>query len=315
LNLVSSGLAVFGVIIVIYVLQQTYYNMLKLKFFLFPCIALLGQIAVAQEYVRLDKDRYQLHLSESPKDTINIVEKGQVTKLKQGKYIVQQNQFMGPSNAFIAVNKDGLVDGNFKIEKEGKRAVVQVRHGVMQQMDVQTDATLDFQYTITDTSSVQRDFRNGKISQEKIVIYQPNIGKKKVLKTFFDSYYTIENEFDHSKSEYGLDNKLLYKAKLDCVGQVVESKSFNRDGQLLKHTYKKDNINYTDLYQHNNLVERLYKSNGSSYREYFKNQLLLKKIVEKKRNGRVERYVYNAEGKLLEKSNGSGSKNGDENNV
>ncbi len=289
--------------------------MLKLKFFLFPCIALLGQIAVAQEYVRLDKDRYQLHLSESPKDTINIVEKGQVTKLKQGKYIVQQNQFMGPSNAFIAVNKDGLVDGNFKIEKEGKRAVVQVRHGVMQQMDVQTDATLDFQYTITDTSSVQRDFRNGKISQEKIVIYQPNIGKKKVLKTFFDSYYTIENEFDHSKSEYGLDNKLLYKAKLDCVGQVVESKSFNRDGQLLKHTYKKDNINYTDLYQHNNLVERLYKSNGSSYREYFKNQLLLKKIVEKKRNGRVERYVYNAEGKLLEKSNGSGSKNGDENNV
>lgn len=289
--------------------------MLKLKFFLFPCIALLGQIAVAQEYVRLDKDRYQLHLSESPKDTINIVEKGQVTKLKQGKYIVQQNQFMGPSNAFIAVNKDGLVDGNFKIEKEGKRAVVQVRHGVMQQMDVQTDATLDFQYTITDTSSVQRDFRNGKISQEKIVFYQPNIGKKKVLKTFFDSYYTIENEFDHSKSEYGLDNKLLYKAKLDCVGQVVESKSFNRDGQLLKHTYKKDNINYTDLYQHNNLVERLYKSNGSSYREYFKNQLLLKKIVEKKRNGRVERYVYNAEGKLLEKSNGSGSKNGDENNV
>ncbi|MGE8291743.1 MAG: hypothetical protein ACN6ON_08690 [Sphingobacterium sp.] len=289
--------------------------MLKLKFFLFPCIALLGQIAVAQEYVRLDKDRYQLHLSESPKDTINIVEKGQVTKLKQGKYIVQQNQFMGPSNAFIAVNKDGLVDGNFKIEKEGKRAVVQVRHGVMQQMDMQTDATLDFQYTITDTSSVQRDFRNGKISQEKIVIYQPNIGKKKVLKTFFDSYYTIENEFDHSKSEYGLDNKLLYKAKLDCVGQVVESKSFNRDGQLLKHTYKKDNINYTDLYQHNNLVERLYKSNGSSYREYFKNQLLLKKIVEKKRNGRVERYVYNAEGKLLEKSNGSGSKKGDENNV
>lgn len=289
--------------------------MLKLKFFLFPCIALLGQIAVAQEYVRLDKDRYQLHLSESPKDIINIVEKGQVTKLKQGKYIVQQNQFMGPSNAFIAVNKDGLVDGNFKIEKEGKRAVVQVRHGVMQQMDVQTDATLDFQYTITDTSSVQRDFRNGKISQEKIVIYQPNIGKKKVLKTFFDSYYTIENEFDHSKSEYGLDNKLLYKAKLDCVGQVVESKSFNREGQLLKHTYKKDKVNYTDLYQHNNLVERLYKSNGSSYREYFKNQLLLKKIVEKKRNGRVERYVYNAEGKLLEKSNGSGSKNGDENNV
>jgi len=102
---------------------------------------------------------------------------------------------------------------------------------------------------------------------------------------------------------------------LDCVGQVVESKSFNRDGQLLKHTYKKDNVNYTDLYQHNNLVERLYKSNGSSYREYFKNQLLLKKIVEKKRNGRVERYVYNAEGKLLEKSNGSGSKKGDENNV
>jgi len=248
--------------------------MSKLKFFLFPCIALLGQIAVAQEYVRLDKDRYQLHLSESPKDTINIVEQGQVTKLKQGKYIVQQNQFMGPSNAFIAVDKDGLVDGNFKIEKEGKRAVVQVRHGVMQQMDVQTDATLDFQYTITDTSSVQRDFRNGKISQEKIVIYQPNIGKKKVVKTFFDSYYTIENEFDHSKSEYGLDNKLLYKAKLDCVGQVVESKSFNRDGQLLKHTYKKDNVNYTDLYQHNNLVERLYKSNGSSYREYFKNQLL-----------------------------------------
>jgi len=92
---------------------------------------------------------------------------------------------MGPSNAFIAVDKDGLVDGNFKIEKEGKRAVVQVRHGVMQQMDVQTDATLDFQYTITDTSSVQRDFRNGKISQEKIVIYQPNIGKKKVVKTFF----------------------------------------------------------------------------------------------------------------------------------
>ncbi len=296
-------------------MQQTYYNMSKLKFFLFPCIALLGQIAAAQEYVRLDKDRYQLHLSESPKDTINIVEKGQVTKLKQGKYIVQQNQFMGPSNAFIAVNKDGLVDGNFKIEKEGKRALVQVRHGVMQQMEVKADAVMDFQYTITDTSSVQRDFRNGKISQEKIVIYQPNIGKKKVLKTFFDSYYIVENEFDHSKSEYGLDNKLLYKAKLDCVGQVVESKSFNRDGQLLKHTYKKDKVNYTDLYQHNNLVERLYKFNGSSYREYFKNQLLLKKIVEKKRNGRVERYVYNAEGKLLEKSEGSNLKKTDGSNV
>lgn len=308
----SSG---FGAIIVLYVLQQTYYNMLKLIFFLFPAIALSGQIVVAQEYVRLDKDRYQLHLSESPKDTIRIVEKGKVTKLKQGKYILQQNQFMGASNAFIAVNKEGLVDGNFKIEKDGKRAVAQVRHGVMEQIDVLIDATLDLQYIITDTSSVQRDFRNGKISQEKIVIYQPNLGKKKVLKTFFDTYYTIENEFDHSRSDYSRDNKLLYKAKLDCVGQVVESKSFNRDGQLLRHTYKKDKINYTELYQHNNLVERLYKINDVNYREYFKNQLLLKKIVEKKRNGRIERYVYSAEGRLLEKSKDTVSKKGVENHV
>ncbi|WP_158655545.1 hypothetical protein [Sphingobacterium sp. HMA12] len=289
--------------------------MLKLNFFLYPFIALFGQIAVAQEYVRLDKDIYQLHLSESPKDTISIVEKGRATKLKQGKYILQQNQFMGSSNAFITINKEGLVDGNFKIEKEGKRAIVQVRHGVMQQMEVKADALMDFQYTITDTSSVQRDFRNGKISQEKIVVYQPNLGKKKVLKTFFDTYYTIENEFDHSKSDYSLDNKLLYKAKLDCVGQVMESKSFNKEGQLLKHTYKKDKVAYTDLYQHNNLVERLYQSNGSTFREYFKNQLLLKKIVEKKRNGRIERSVYNAAGKLLEKSEGSDVKKTDGSNV
>lgn len=283
-------------------MQQYYYNMFKIRFFIAICMAWSMQTVIAQEYVRLDKGTYQLHLSESPKDTIHIVEKGQVVRLKQGKYILQQNQFMGPANAFITVNKDGLVADNFKIEKEGKRAIVQVRHGIMQQMDVKTDAILDFQYIITDTSSVQRDFRNGKISQEKIVFYQSPLGKKKVLKTFFNTYYSIENEFDHSKADYSLDNKLLYKAKLDCVGQVLESKSFDKEGQLLKHIYKKDNINYTDLYQHNNLTERLYKQNGSSYREYFKNQLLIKKVVEKKQNGHTVQQVYNAEGKLLEKN-------------
>nr|WP_288812165.1 hypothetical protein [uncultured Sphingobacterium sp.] len=289
--------------------------MLKLNFFLIPCIALLKQIAVAQEYVRLDKDTYQLHLSESPKDTIRVIEKGSTIKLKPGKYILQQNQFMGPSSAFITIDQEGLVGGNFKIEKDSKRAIVQVRHGIIQQMEVKTDAVLNFQFAITDTSSVQRDFRKGKISQEKIVVYQANLGKKKVLKTFFDTYYTVENEFDHSKADYSLDNKLLYKAKLDCVGQVVESKSFNKEGQLLKHTYKKNKINYTDLYQQNNLVERLYISNGSTYREYFKNQLLLKKIVEKKQNGHIERYVYNAEGKLLEKNGVEETKGRDGDNV
>lgn len=289
--------------------------MWKLNFFLFTLMAFSKQSCLAQEYVRLDKDTYQLHLSETPNDTIRIVENQKATKLKQGRYILQQNQFMGLANAFITINKDGLVDGNFKIEKEGKRAMVQVRHGVMQQIDVKKEASLDFQYIITDTSTVHRNFRNGKITQEKIVVYQANLGSRKVSKTFFDTYYSIENEFDHSKSVYSLDNKLLYKAKLNCVGQVEESKSFNKEGQLLKHTYTKDKIDYTDLYQHDNLVERLYQSNGSTFREYFKNQLLLKKIVEKKRDGRIQRSVYNAAGKLLETKNESDAKAADKNNV
>ncbi|WP_293946500.1 MULTISPECIES: hypothetical protein [unclassified Sphingobacterium] len=274
------------------------------------------QTVIAQEYVRLDKDIFQLHLSESPKDTIRVIEKGSTIKLKPGKYILQQNQFMGPSSAFITIDQEGLVGGNFKIEKDGKRALVQVRHGVMQQMDVKAEAVLDFQYTISDTLSVERNFRKGKISQEKTVVYQANSGKKKVVKTFFDTYYTIENEFDHSKADYSLDNRLLYKAKLDCVGRVVESKSFNKEGQLLKHTYIKEKINYTDLYQHNNLVERVYLLNQSNCREYFNNQLLVKKIVDrKKRNGHIERYVYNAEGKLLEKSGVEEVKGRDGDNV
>ncbi|MDM1294254.1 hypothetical protein HX021_08075 [Sphingobacterium sp. N143] len=262
---------------------------------------------MAQEYVRLDKNSFQLHLSESPKDTIRIIENGKTTKLKTGKYILQQNQFMGPSNAFVSINQEGLVEGNFKIEKDGKRGIVEVRHGVMQQMNVKTDEVLNFQYVITDTSSVQRDFRNGKISQEKLVFYQPKKGKRKVSKIFFDDHYTVENEFDHTKSDYGLDNKLISRAKLDCSGQVLESRSFDKNGQLVKHIYKKDKINYTDLYQHNNLAERIYSANALIYHEYFKNQLLVKKIVEKKNKGQVEIYVYNGEGKLLEKKTASGA--------
>src|SRR5690606_19228008 len=136
-------------------------------------------------------------------------------------------------NAFVSINQEGLVEGNFKIEKDGKRGIVEVRHGVMQQMNVKTDEVLNFQYVITDTSSVQRDFRNGKISQEKLVFYQPKKDKRKVSKIFFDDHYTVENEFDHTKSDYGLDNKLISRAKLDCSGQVLESRSFDKNGQLV----------------------------------------------------------------------------------
>ncbi len=283
-------------------MQQLYYNMSKLSFIVLVCLSLSIHLAVSQEYIRLDKSSYALHLSEYPKDTIRILEKGKPTKLKRGKYIVQNNQFMGPSNAFVSINEDGIVDGDFKIEKEGKRGVVLVRHGVMQKMDVKSAELLDFQYGITDTSSVQRDFRKGKITQEKIVFYNPRYGKKKVTKVFWNNYYTIENDFDHSRSNYRLDNKLIYKAKLSCGGQVVESKSYDKNGQLVKHTYKKNNIDYIDLFQDNNLVERSYRLNDMFYHEYFRNALLVKKVVGKVNKGNMEVNVYNGDGKLIEKN-------------
>ena len=278
--------------------------MSKLRFITFLCLCLAIQLGVAQEYVRLDKDSYQLHLSEYPKDTIRILEKGKIAKLKQGKYILQKNQFMGFANAFISINQDGIVEGDFKIEKNGKQAVVLVRHGVLQQMDVKSAALPDFQYTITDSSSVQRNFKNGKISQEKTVFYRAANSGKKVTKVFFDNYYTVENDFDHTRSDYRLDNTLMYSAKLNCGGQIQESKSFDANGQLLKHTYRKDKIDYTDLYQDNNLIERKYKLNNQLYHEYFKNSLLVQKVVEKKDKGNTEKYVYNGAGKLINKNTG-----------
>jgi len=252
------------------------------------CLAV--QLGVAQEYVRLDKDSYQLHLSEYPKDTIRILEKGKETKLKPGKYILQKNQFMGLSNAFISINQEGIVEGDFKIEKDGKQGVVVVRHGVMQQMNVKSATLPDLQYTITDTSSVQRNFKNGKISQEKMVFYGVANKGKKITKVFFDNYYTIENDFDHTRADYRLDNTLMYSAKLNCGGQIQESKSYDAHGQLLKHTYRKAKVDYIDLYQNNNLVER--------------NSLLVQKVVEKKDKGNTQKYVYNASGKLMDKNTG-----------
>ncbi len=84
----------FGVIIVLLLLQQFYYTMSKSRFITLLYLCLAVQLGIAQEYVRLDKDSYQLHLSEYPRDTIRIFEKGKETKLKPGKYILQKNQFM-----------------------------------------------------------------------------------------------------------------------------------------------------------------------------------------------------------------------------
>lgn len=285
-------------------LQQFYYIMSKSRFITLLYLCLAVQLGVAQEYVRLDKDSYQLHLSEYPKDTIRIFEKGKETKLKPGKYILQKNQFMGLSNAFISINQEGLVEGDFKIEKDGKQGVVVVRHGVLQQMNVKSAALPDFQYTITDSSSVQRNFKNGKISQEKTVFYRAANNGKKITKVFFDNYYTVENDFDHTRADYRLDNTLMYSAKLNCSGQIQESKSFDAHGQLVKHTYRKAKIDYTDLYQHNNLVERKYNLDNCFYHEYFKNSLLVQKVVEKKDKGNIEKYVYNASGKLMDKNTG-----------
>ncbi|MDR0263009.1 MAG: hypothetical protein LBJ04_07250 [Sphingobacterium sp.] len=278
--------------------------MSKLRFITLLHMCLAVQFGVAQQYVRLDKDSYQLHLSEYPKDTIRILEKGKEAKLKPGKYILQKNQFMGLSNAFISINQEGIVEGDFKIEKEGKQGVVVVRHGVLQQMTVKSAALPDFKYTITDSSSVQRNFKNGKISQEKTVFYRAANNGKKITKVFFDNYYTVENDFDHTRADYRLDNTLMYSAKLNCGGQIQESKSFDAHGQLLKHTYRKAKVDYTDLYQNNNLVERKYNVDNCFYHEYFKNSLLLQKVVEKKDKGNTEKYVYNASGKLMDKNTG-----------
>lgn len=285
-------------------MQQFYYIMSKLRFITLLYMCLAVQLGVAQQYVRLDKDSYQLHLSEYPKDTIRILEKGKEAKLKPGKYILQKNQFMGLSNAFISINQEGIVEGDFKIEKEGKQGVVVVRHGVLQQMTVKSAALPDFQYTITDSSSVQRNFKNGKISQEKTVFYRAANNGKKITKVFFDNYYTVENDFDHTRADYRLDNTLMYSAKLNCGGQIQESKSFDAHGQLLKHTYRKAKVDYTDLYQNNNLVERKYNVDNCFYHEYFKNSLLVQKVVEKKDKGNTEKYVYNASGELMDKNTG-----------
>ncbi len=294
----------FGVIIVLLLLQQFYYTMSKSRFITLLYLCLAVQLGIAQEYVRLDKDSYQLHLSEYPRDTIRIFEKGKETKLKPGKYILQKNQFMGLSNAFISINQEGIVAGDFKIEKDGKQGIVVVRHGVLQQMNVKYATLPDFQYTITDTSSVQRNFKNGKISQEKTVFYGVANKGKKITKVFFDNYYTIDNDFDHTRAGYRLDNSLIYSAKLNCSGQIQESKSFDTQGQLLKHTYRKAKIDYIDLYQHNSLAERKYTLNNCFYHEYFKNSLLVQKVVEKRDKGNTETYVYNASGKLMDKNTG-----------
>jgi len=294
----------FGVIIVLLLLQQFYYIMTKSRFITLLYLCLAVQLGVAQEYIRLDKDSYQLHLSEYPQDTIRILEKGKETKLKPGKYILQKNQFMGLSNAFISINQEGIVAGDFKIEKDGKQGVVVVRHGVLQQMNVKSATLPDFQYTITDTSSVQRNFKNGKISQEKTEFYGVANKGKKITKVFFDNYYTVENDFDHTRADYRLDNTLMYSAKLNCGGQIQESKSFDAHGQLLKHTYRKAKVDYTDLYQNNNLVERKYNLDNCLYHEYFKNSLLVQKVVEKKDKGNTQKYVYNASGELMDKNTG-----------
>lgn len=282
--------------------------MVKWRYLIFIFCVCAGQLTFAQEYVRLDKSKYRLHLSESPKDTVRIIESGRAVKLKQGNYIVQNNQFMGAANAFVHVGKEGLIEGNFKIEKGDQHGIVRTRHGILEQMIVKTGELLHFQYVFTDTSSLRRDYKNGRISQEKRVFYYPQV-KKTVLKTFYDSYYTIENDFDHTRSDYSLDNRLLFRAKLDGSGQVSASKSFDREGRLVKHYYRKNDVYYTDLYHQNNLSERIYKMNNSICHEYFKDQLLVKRIVHKKGKQSHEKYVYNAEGILLEqqtkKSNGA----------
>lgn len=285
-------------------LQQFYYIMSKSPFITLLYLCLTVQLGVSQEYVRLNKDIYQLHLSEYPKDTIRVLEKGKETKLKPGKYILQKNQFMGLSNAFISINQEGIVESDFKIEKDGKQGFVVVRHGILQQINVKSATLPDFQYTITDTSSVQRNFKNGKISQEKTVFYQAANNGKKITKVFFDNYYSVENDFDHTRANYRLDNTLMYSAKLNCGGQIQESKSFDAHGQLLKHTYRKAKVDYTDLYQNNNLVERKYNLENCFYHEYFKNSLLVQKVVEKKDKGNTEKYVYNGAGKLMDKNTG-----------
>lgn len=285
-------------------MQQFYYIMSKSRFITLLYLCLTVQLGVSQEYVRLNKDIYQLHLSEYPKDTIRVLEKGKETKLKPGKYILQKNQFMGLSNAFISINQEGIVESDFKIEKDGKQGFVVVRHGILQQLNVKSATLPDFQYTITDTSSVQRNFKNGKISQEKTVFYQAANNGKKITKVFFDNYYSVENDFDHTRADYRLDNTLMYSAKLNCGGQIQESKSFDAHGQLLKHTYRKAKVDYTDLYQNNNLVERKYNLENCFYHEYFKNSLLVQKVVEKKDKGNTEKYVYNGAGKLMDKNTG-----------
>ncbi|MDQ1151550.1 hypothetical protein QE382_003534 [Sphingobacterium zeae] len=285
-------------------LQQFYYIMSKSRFITLLYLCLTVQLGVSQEYVRLNKDIYQLHLSEYPKDTIRVLEKGKETKLKPGKYILQKNQFMGLSNAFISINQEGIVESDFKIEKDGKQGFVVVRHGILQQINVKSATLPDFQYTITDTSSVQRNFKNGKISQEKTVFYQAANNGKKITKVFFDNYYSVENDFDHTRADYRLDNTLMYSAKLNCGGQIQESKSFDAHGQLLKHTYRKAKVDYTDLYQNNNLIERKYNLENCFYHEYFKNSLLVQKVVEKKDKGNTEKYVYNGAGKLMDKNTG-----------
>ncbi|MFC3356770.1 hypothetical protein [Sphingobacterium zeae] len=278
--------------------------MSKSRFITLLYLCLTVQLGVSQEYVRLNKDIYQLHLSEYPKDTIRVLEKGKETKLKPGKYILQKNQFMGLSNAFISINQEGIVESDFKIEKDGKQGFVVVRHGILQQINVKSATLPDFQYTITDTSSVQRNFKNGKISQEKTVFYQAANNGKKITKVFFDNYYSVENDFDHTRADYRLDNTLMYSAKLNCGGQIQESKSFDAHGQLLKHTYRKAKVDYTDLYQNNNLIERKYNLENCFYHEYFKNSLLVQKVVEKKDKGNTEKYVYNGAGKLMDKNTG-----------
>lgn len=273
-------------------------NLLKLILLLFSTSTSI----YAQEYIRLDESTFELTFPETPFEKLSVLKNGKQVTLPQGKYIVPRNKITGLSDAFVTINKDGLIDGSFKIIHTEGSAQVKATNGMLKQFRFHKEDNLQFEMVFTDSTTTARDFTGPILTTELFTDFTKKHQGKQISKHVYDDEYIIDNKITNIYSKYYLNDKpklIEKRAEKNGVMQIIDRKDYDEHGQVSRHTYLKKDIEYHDRYENNTLINRNYEINSVKYQELFKAGKLSKKIVIKYIDDEMETKTYNGLGKLI----------------
>lgn len=267
------------------------------------CI-LFSLFSFAQDYQKLNEDIYELHLSEKPFDTIKILENNVPVKLIPGKYNVPRNEMVNLSQSLVTIDENGLVKDNFIIKHKDGIGYVKVKSGVMSQLDFMQNEILIFQFTITDSTTIERDYNEtGELEREEIIYFMDKDKGKKIITRYGSESYSVSDQIKMISTEYYMNGALKKWVKLDEKdNERLEEKHYLQNGELNRHIYTQNGIKYTEEYEQKHLKEKTYTVDEVTFTEKYNNGKIIEKIEEREITGGKETSIYDGSGKLIEKT-------------